>query len=125
MEPTRALADLAETRVSQCAYCHHWNDTRDGCAHSVGTPGPLKLLTQSKVLDDPSTTEFNQRPGIAEFLAEGGVPETLIIAELPEGDVMLTIVNTITHERHSLTLRRTEAHAAALVLRFAARSFRS
>jgi hypothetical protein len=60
-------------------------------------------------------------PGIAEFLAEG--PEKLII-ELPEGDVMLTIVNTITHERHSITMRRTEAHAAALILRFAARSLR-
>jgi hypothetical protein len=108
--------------VSQCAYCHHWNDTRDGLCPQRRTPGPLKLLTQSKVLDDVYNG-VNQMPGIAEFLAEG--PEKLIIAELPEGDVMLTIVNTITHERHSLALRRTEAHAAALILRFAARSFRS
>jgi hypothetical protein len=61
-------------------------------------------------------------PGIAEFLAEG--PEKLIIAELPDGDVMLTMVNTITSERHSITMRRTEAHAAALILRFATRSLR-
>jgi hypothetical protein len=32
-------------------------------------------------------------PGIAEFLAEG--PDKLIIAELPDGHVMLTMVNTI------------------------------
>jgi hypothetical protein len=61
-------------------------------------------------------------PGIAEFLAEG--PEQLIIAELGNGDVLLTIVNTITHERHSITMRHTEAHAAGLILRFAARSLR-
>ena len=40
-------------------------------------------------------------PGVAEFLAEG--PEKLIVAELPDGHVMLTMVNTITHERHSIT----------------------
>jgi hypothetical protein len=61
-------------------------------------------------------------PGIAEFLAEG--PEKLIIAELPDGAVMLTIADTITHERHSITMRRTEAHAAGLTIRFAARSIR-
>ena len=61
-------------------------------------------------------------PGIAEFLAEG--PDKLIIAELPDGHVMLTMVNTITHERHSITMRRTEAHVAGTTLRFAARSVR-
>jgi predicted transcriptional regulator len=61
-------------------------------------------------------------PGIAEFLAEG--PDKLIVAELPDGSVMLTMANTITHERHAITMPRTEAHAAGLTLRFAARSFR-
>jgi hypothetical protein len=61
-------------------------------------------------------------PGTTEFLAEG--PDKLIIAELPDGHVMLTMVNTITHERHSITMRRSEAHAAGLTLRFAARSVR-
>ena len=60
--------------------------------------------------------------GIAEFLAEGS--DKLIVAELPDGHVMLTMVNTITHERHSITMRRTEAHAAGLTIRFAARSVR-
>jgi hypothetical protein len=49
-------------------------------------------------------------PGIAEFLAEGS--DKLIVAELHDGDVMLTMVNTITHERHSITMRRTAAHDA-------------
>ena len=49
-------------------------------------------------------------PGIAEFLAEGS--NKLIVAELPDGSVMLTMVNTITHERHSITMRRTAAHDA-------------
>jgi hypothetical protein len=40
-------------------------------------------------------------PGIAEFLAEGS--DKLIVAELPDGHVMLTMVNTITHERHSIS----------------------
>ena len=38
-------------------------------------------------------------PGIAEFLAESS--EKLIIAELPDGHVMLTHVNTIDGERQS------------------------
>jgi hypothetical protein len=58
-----------------------------------------------------------------------GVPRRrfrqLIIAELPDGSVMLTMINTITHERHSITMRCTEAHAAGNTLRFAARSVRS
>jgi hypothetical protein len=37
---------------------------------------------------------------------------------------MLTMVNTITLERHSITMPRTEAHAAGNTLRFAARSLR-
>jgi hypothetical protein len=61
-------------------------------------------------------------PGIAEFLAEG--LHKLIIAETPDGHVMLTMVNTITHERHSITLPRTEAHTAGNTLRLAARSVR-
>jgi hypothetical protein len=61
-------------------------------------------------------------PGIAEFLAEGS--DKLIIAELPDGHVMLTAANTITGERHSITLWRPDAHAAGLTLRFAARSVR-
>jgi hypothetical protein len=61
-------------------------------------------------------------PGVAEFLAEPS--DKLIIAELPDGHVMLTMVNTITHERHSITMPRREAHAAGLTLRFAARSAR-
>jgi hypothetical protein len=47
-------------------------------------------------------------PGIAEFLAEGS--NKLIVAELPDGSVMLTVANTITHERHSITMR---AHRGA------------
>jgi hypothetical protein len=58
-------------------------------------------------------------PGIAEFIAHGH--DRLIIAELPDGHVMLTIVNAITSERHSITMPRTEAHAAGYTLRFAAR----
>jgi hypothetical protein len=61
-------------------------------------------------------------PGIAEFLAEG--PYKLIVAELPANAVMLTQVNTITGERHSITLSRSEAHAASHTLRFASRSVR-
>ena len=49
-------------------------------------------------------------PGIAEFLADGS--DKLIIAELPDGSVMLTMVNTIMSERRSITMPRTEAHAA-------------
>jgi hypothetical protein len=49
-------------------------------------------------------------PGIAEFLAEGS--NKLIVAELPDGSVMLTMVNTIMSERRSITMPRTEAHAA-------------
>ena len=60
--------------------------------------------------------------GIAEFLAERS--DKLIIAELPDGRVMLTMVNTITGERHSIIMRRTEAHVAGTTLRFAARSVR-
>jgi hypothetical protein len=41
-------------------------------------------------------------PGIAEFLAEG--PYKLIVAEMPDGSVMLTQVDTIRGERHSITL---------------------
>ena len=61
-------------------------------------------------------------PGIAEFLADG--PYKLIIAELPDGHVMLTIADTINGERWSVTLWCTEAHAAGNTLRFAARSVR-
>jgi hypothetical protein len=61
-------------------------------------------------------------PGIAEFHAQGR--HKLIIAELPDGHVMLTMVDTITSARHSITMPRTEAHAAGNTLRFAARSVR-
>jgi hypothetical protein len=61
-------------------------------------------------------------PGIAEFLAEGS--GKLIIAELPDGNGMITVANTITGERHSLTMPRREAHAASFTLRVASRSVR-
>jgi hypothetical protein len=61
-------------------------------------------------------------PGFAEFLADS--PNKLIIAELPDGHVMVAMVNEITSERHSITMPRTEAHAAGNTLRFAARSVR-
>jgi len=61
-------------------------------------------------------------PGFAEFLADS--PNKLIIAELPDGHVMVAMVNEITSERHSIAMPRTEAHAAGNTLRFAARSVR-
>jgi hypothetical protein len=61
-------------------------------------------------------------PGIAEFLAEGS--EKLIIAELPDGDAMFTVTNCITGERWSITMRRSNALAAAHVLAFVAREER-
>jgi hypothetical protein len=60
----------------------------------------------------------NRMPGIAEYRALGE-PTKLIIAELPRGEVMLTVWNTITGERQSITLPRTEAHAASHTLRSA------
>jgi hypothetical protein len=56
-------------------------------------------------------------PGTAEFLAEG--PFKLIVAELPADAVMLTQVNTITGERHSITLGSRTAHQAAHIIRLA------
>jgi hypothetical protein len=65
----------------------------------------------------------NPMPGIAEYLALQE-PSKLIIAELPDGNVMLTVCNTITGERLSTTLSRSTAHAASYDLRFASRSVR-
>jgi hypothetical protein len=61
-------------------------------------------------------------PGIAEFLAEGS--DKLIIAELPDGDAMITVANNVTGERRSITMRRSNALKAAHVLAFVARDER-
>jgi len=61
-------------------------------------------------------------PGIAEFRGLG--TEKLIIAELPDGHVMLTQVDMISGERFSITLPRHEAYVASFTLRNMARSLR-
>jgi hypothetical protein len=68
--------------------------------------------------------EFQQRA--SDVTAEHGDAEFFIVGTAATGDghVMLTIADTITSERHSITVPRTEAHAAGNTLRFAARSFR-
>ena len=58
---------------------------------------------------------INHTSGITEFRANDN--NTLIIAELPDGwAVMLTIVNRISGERHSITLPIGAAHDAGRTL---------
>jgi hypothetical protein len=61
-------------------------------------------------------------PGIKEFL--GDASDKLIIAELPDGHVMVPVANTITGERRSVTISRPTARVASHTLRFASRDLR-
>jgi hypothetical protein len=61
-------------------------------------------------------------PGRAEFMADGA--DKMIIAELPDGDAIITLANCITGERRSITMRRTTALEAAHTLAFVAREVR-
>jgi hypothetical protein len=60
-------------------------------------------------------------PAIDEFL--GHSRDKLIIAELPDGNVMITVAN-VTGDRLSVTISRSTAQVASHTLRFASRDLR-
>jgi hypothetical protein len=57
-------------------------------------------------------------PGIMEFLSLIDQCK-LIVSELPDGNVTLTLVDTIARERQSITLSPATAYQASHAIRFA------
>ena len=95
----------------------------------------LEMLKEKSEVRDFRKGHVFFRPGECGqvlFLLEKGHVQTfrttakrkLIIAELPDGGVMLTTADTITGERFSITLTRPTAQLAANILQFVSRDLR-